>query len=479
MTISDISLNDFYLTLPLIILSVGILISLVIEMYSKSSERILPWFSVFLFFGVSYYSLFTIANDTTAFLSSVKVGGSTHIFYFLFAFAGAIVTLFSKDYIKKTGIYFGEYYIILQSAVLGMMMIASASDLVMVFIGLEQMSICFYILAGFQRKRSSSNEASLKYFLLGSFATGFIVYGMALIYGATGSLNFAAFEQNFTALSTNILFLIGTVLFLMGFSFKIAAFPFHMWVPDVYQGSPTTVTAFMSTAGKVAGFTGLIVALMPFINSMSMQTLSPYLAGISALSMIYGSIVAISQKDIKRMLAYSSISHAGYMLIGLAAGNDTGLSGVIFYLAAYTFMNLGAFGIIALIEGENEENLTIDDYNGLGTKAPILGALLSVFMFALSGIPPFAGFFGKYYVFYAAVEANMVWLALIGVLSSVISVYFYLRVVVVMYFGNARKNIFIESSGTTMLGVFISFLLVVLLGIMPDAIIQMVKNFFV
>lgn len=470
--------------LPLLIIGIGILISLLIEMFSQKSEKILPWFSIIIFLFVAYYSLITINERATLFNSMIEIGGNVNIFYFIFNFGAAIIVLLSFDYIKKIGIDFGEYYILLQSAVLGMMLLSCSKDLIMIFIGLEQMSICFYILAGFKRKRLSSNEASLKYFLLGSFATGFIVYGIALIYGSAQTMSINLIIEKFPNLISNYIFITGFVLFIIGFTFKIAAFPFHMWVPDVYQGSPTTVTALMSTTGKAAAFSALIIAFTPIILGVSKNIFEPVIAVLATLSMLYGSIVAIVQKDVKRMLAYSSIAHAGYMLIGLASGTFQGASGIIFYLIAYTFMNIGAFGIISMLEGNNETNLDIQSYAGLGFTKPLPAALLSIFMFALAGIPPFAGFFGKYYVFVSAIQSNLTWLAIIGIIASAISVYFYLYLVVVMYFQKFENNfssnsdsLQFELSGLSMLGVIVTALLVILMGIFPGPIIELISSF--
>ncbi len=464
--------------LPLLIIGSGILISLLIEMFSQKSEKILPWLSIIIFLFIAYYSLITINERTTVFNSMIEIGGNVNIFYFVFNFAAAIIILLSFDYIKKTGINFGEYYILLQSAVLGMMLLSSAKDLIMIFVGLEQMSICFYILAGFKRKRLVSNEASLKYFLLGAFATGFIVYGIALIYGSAQSMSITSIMEQFSDLSKNYIFITGFLLFIIGFTFKIAAFPFHMWVPDVYQGSPTTVTALMSTTGKAAAFSALIIAFTPIINGLNQNLFEPLLAVLATLSMLYGSIVAIVQKDVKRMLAYSSIAHAGYMLIGLSAGTFQGISGIIFYLIAYTFMNLGAFGIISIMEGNNEANLDINSYAGLGYSKPMMAALLSLFMFALAGIPPFAGFFGKYYVFISAIQSNLTWLAIIGIIASAISVYFYLYLIVVMYFQKPEKDLSYNNSNIGMIGVIIVALLVILMGVFPGPIIELISSFY-
>lgn len=469
--------QEFWNLLPMIIIGVGIIISLIIEMYSKKSEIILPWFSVILFVAAGLHALFYV-NDVSVILQNMlATGGNVNIFHAIFTLGAAVVTLLSIDYLRKYGAYFGEYYIIMQSSVLGMMLMAAAKDILVIFLGLELMSISFYILAGMNRKRFTANEASLKYFLLGSFATGFIVYGIALIYGSAHTTSIDFITSNFDSLSGNILFLTGVLLFLIGFSFKIAAFPFHMWVPDVYEGSPTTVAALFSTGGKAAAFSAIIATLFALFNGNSGNFFTPYLAVISVLSMFYGSIVAIAQDNIKRMLAYSSISHAGYLSIGLAAGNYDAIAGVIFYLAAYTFMNLGAFGVIALIEGKDESNLLIDSYKGLGNRKPLLAALLAILMFALAGIPPFAGFFGKYYIFIAAIKADLTWLAILGVLSSAISVYFYLRIVVLMYFKTSETELEFEGSSNYMLAIILSVLIIVLLGIFPGSFLDLVTRF--
>ena len=471
------NIQEFYNILPFIILGAGILVSLLIEMYSKKSESILPWFSIIVFLAAGFHALYHVNMVSEVFQNMLATGGNANIFYFIFTFGAALVCLLSIDYIKKYGTYFGEYYILIQSSVLGMMFMAGAKDLFMIFLGLELMSICFYALAGLNRKRLNANEASLKYFLLGAFATGFIVYGIALIYGTAQTTNIDSIVSQFKNLSSSILFITGLLLFLIGFSFKIAAFPFHMWVPDVYQGAPTTISGLFSTGGKAAAFSAIIVTLGAiFINSAG-NIFEPYLAVIAVASMLFGSIVAISQSNIKRMLAYSSIAHAGYMAIGLAAGNYEGLAGVIFYLAAYTFMNLGAFGIVALIEGKDEANLDINSYAGLGSRSPMLAAILAIFMFSLAGIPPFAGFFGKYYVFIAAIKAHLTWLAIVGIISSVISVYFYLRIVVLMYFKEPESDFSIQISNTGLLAVVLSVLFVIMLGIAPGSLIDLISSY--
>jgi NADH-quinone oxidoreductase subunit N len=478
------NIQEFYDMLPLIIVGTGILISLCIEIYFKESEEVLPWVSIIIFLAACVYSLLSVNSISVIMQNMLATGGSVNIFYFIFTFGAAIVSLLSVDYLKKYGTYFGEYYLLLQTSVLGMMFMAGAKDLFMIFLGLEVMSVSFYALAGINRKRLEANEASLKYFLLGAFATGFIVYGIALLYGTTSTTSIDVIVSRFADLPTgqagmhnNMLFDAGILLFLIGFSFKIAAFPFHMWVPDVYEGSSSTVAGLFSTGGKAAAFSAIIVTLGALFNNALYNVFEPYLAVIALFSMLFGSIVAIAQTNIKRMLAYSSIAHAGYMIIGLAAGNYDGIAGIIFYLTVYTFMNLGAFGIVSLIEGKDEANLELKSYSGLASRNPLLAALMSIFMFSLAGIPPFAGFFGKYYVFIAAIKAHLTWLAIVGVLSSVISVYFYIRVVVLMYFKEPETELSVEKSNPGLYAVIISVLLVIVIGLAPGSVIGLISSF--
>jgi len=466
---------EYFLLMPQLIIAVGIVLSVLVELTTKKSEQILPWLSIALFVAAAFDSILNINQNFVLFGGMIEVGGKPAIFNFIFNIGAALVVLSSIDYLKKYGAYFGEYYILVQSSVLGMMVMSGAKDILMIFMGLELMSICFYVLAGINRKKLSANEASMKYFLLGAFATGFIVYGIALIYGATGTTSIQNLVENFVTYSSNIIFILGFVFFLVGFSFKIAAVPFHMWVPDVYHGSATSVTSLMSTTGKTAAFSVLIIMLSAVFSGAS-NVFRPYFATISALSMLFGSVVAISQTNLKRMLAYSSIAHAGYMAIGLAAGNIFSVAGIIFYLAAYVFMNIGAFTIISIVEGENDSKTDLNSFAGLNAKSPILAALMALFMFALAGIPPLAGFFGKYYVFISAIQSHLTWLAILGVLSSVISVYFYIRVVVFMYFKESVEDFKIQISPYSLTAVIITALLVLVFGILPETLMNVITS---
>jgi NADH-quinone oxidoreductase subunit N len=321
-----------------------------------------------------------------------------------------------------------------------MMLMAHANNFMILFVGLEIMSICFYVLSGLMRGQIASNEAALKYFLMGAFASGFFLYGIALVYGAIGTMSYVQIVVGASKVASPHLFWAGIGLLVIGLSFKVAAFPFHQWAPDVYQGAPTVVTGFMSTAGKAAAFSGFVGFMQPTIASgASGIGLVRTLVGMLAVgSMFAGNITAIAQTNIKRMLAYSSIAHAGYLLVGIAAGNSTGWLGILYYLVAYLFMQLGAFAVVGVLERENGGHLTLEEYKGLGRRRPGLATVLAIFMFSLTGIPPFAGFFGKYYLFTAAIRADMTWLAICGVVASVISAWFYLGLIVNMFFREAE-----------------------------------------
>ncbi len=363
----------------------------------------------------------------------IREGGFASYLTIVFCLSGLLSALLARSRSRGAAHGEGEFYALMLLAISGMILMASAGDLVVFFLGLELMSLSFYVLAGFDRGRMTSNEAGLKYFLLGAFSTGFLLYGIALVYGATGSTGLSGFPSLTGGLHEPRILLAGLALVMIGLMFKVGAVPFHMWVPDVYEGAPTPVSAFMSTGGKAAAFSGFLIVFAPAVL-IAQPALRDVLAVVAAASMIAGNVIAVAQSGVKRMLAYSSIAHAGYILSGVVAANPAGSNGVLFYLMTYTLMNAGAFGVVSILEKEDGTMLTFDECAGLSRRSPLLAALAAVFMFSLAGVPPFAGFFGKYYVFTGAVEAGYTWLAITGVLMSVVSAYYYLRLVVVMYF---------------------------------------------
>jgi NADH-quinone oxidoreductase subunit N len=343
--------------------------------------------------------------------------------------------LLSQEHLRQMGRYRGEYFALLLLSAAGMLLFAQATDLVGLFVGLELLSLPVYILSGFLRKDPKSNEAGLKYFLLGAFASAVFLYGAALIYGATGQMDLV--EAFRTPARMPALRDAGLVLLLGGLLFKVAVVPFHMWVPDVYEGAPTGVTAFMATAVKASAFGALVRVLLAVQPGVASIPLAKAFWWLAVLTMTVGNLAALTQSNVKRMLAYSSIAHAGYLLVGITAmlegGATTPVSGILYYLVAYTFMNLCAFGVVVALARDGKEILLVHEMDGLGWERPWLGLAMILAMVGLSGIPPTAGFFAKYYVFQSAVEAGLVGLVVIGVLNSALSVYYYLRVLVAMY----------------------------------------------
>ncbi|MDH4071005.1 MAG: NADH-quinone oxidoreductase subunit N [Ignavibacteria bacterium] len=468
--------EDLLQTTPLLIVSISGLVVLVIDSIFRNGERLAFWLAATSLLASGLHGLYGIGETGTAFSGMLTTGGYADFCAALFSLAGFLTLLLSRDYIGSRTTDRGEYYVLILFAVAGMILMASAADLVVLFLGLEMMSLCFYVLAGFTRTSFAGNEASLKYFLLGAFATGFLLYGIAFLYGAVGSTNIDLILSSASHLRDQTFFLIGLSLLLIGFLFKVAAVPFHMWVPDVYEGAPTTVTGFMSTGGKAAAFSALLLVFAPRLASQ-IGPVREVIAVIAAVTMIGGNILALSQENIKRMLAYSSVAHAGYLLTGVVAANGSGSTGILFYLAAYTLMNCGAFGVVALLESREGGRTSFQDYSGLSKSSPVLAGLMALFMFSLTGIPPFAGFFAKYAVFSGAVAAGYTWLAIIGVLASLISVYYYLRLVVLMYFSEGEHPVpapvplayaaLLAAAGA-----------VLFLGLFPSTILDLTATFF-
>lgn len=386
----------------------------------------------------------------------------------------------SDDYLKREGYPVGEYYPLILFCTAGAMLMASGTDLMTLFLGLEVLSVALYVLAGFFRGQLRSNEAGLKYFLLGAFSTGFLLYGIALLYGVAGTTNVADIgiylANRGNHAFSNPMAVAGMLLLSIGFLFKIAIAPFHMWTPDVYQGAPTPVTAFMSAAPKAAGFAAFLRIFLLGLGSFYHDWTS-LLWVLAVLTMFVGNIAAIYQTDLKRMLAYSSIAHAGYALVGMVAANRIGVSGILFYMLAYTFMNLGAFAVLVLAGKKGEENLTLEGFAGFGYKRPFLGVAMTIFLFSLMGIPPTAGFAGKFFIFAGALKAGYVWLAVLGVLNSAISLYYYLRVMVYMYFREPAEDYgWVKMAPGAVISIVLSLVGVLYLGILPGSVMDIAKR---
>ncbi len=419
-------------------------------------------------------------NETSvAFDGMIVQDGFSSFLQFIFLSVGIIAIAQAHDYLQRRKIVRGEYYILLLFATSGMMLMAQAGDLIVVFLALELLSIPLYILSGFARPETESEEAAMKYFLLGAFASSFVIYGIALVYGATETTNILGIlAATQMGIANSGLLIVGALLILVGLGFKVAAVPFHMWMPDVYQGAPSSVTAFMSVGAKAGGFAALLrifTAAFPIIG----PTWAPIIIGISVLTMFWGNVAAIAQTNIKRMLAYSSIAHAGYILMALPAAAKVGLapdavSASLFYILTYAVSNLGAWGVVLSLEKSEGKGLSIEDYAGLGAKKPGLALAMALFMLSLIGLPPTAGFIGKFYIFRSVIDAGLIGLALVGVITSLISAYYYLRVVIVMYMREGepevRSELWLETTlWVTAIGTFV-------LGIFPGPLLELAGN---
>jgi len=452
---------------------------------SRLSGRFIAGISLLgVFFGFTV-TILLWGRSELAFSNMLALDNYGLFFNFIFLICATLTILSSVDYFGKVSeaVEHPEYYTLLLFACSGMMFMAAGTDLITIFLGLETMSIPIYVLAGFVKKDRKGNEAAIKYLLLGAFATGFLLYGIALIFGATGSTNLAAIYQHLN-LSANVsypMLLFGMAFLIVGFGFKVASVPFHMWMPDVYEGAPTVVTAFMSAGVKAAAFAAFLRVFVYALPSLQPDW-AAILWVLAILTMTVGNLAALQQENIKRMLAYSSIAHAGYIMVGMVvarhAADDIGTYSILYYLLAYTFMNLGAFIVVILYGRKAEDHLNITDYAGIGYQYPVLGAAMAIFMFSLAGIPPTAGFVGKFYIFAAAVKGGFIDLAIIGVINSVLSVYYYLRVTVMIYMKepvitDAPRLQF--SSGAT-LAATLAALATLGLGIFPEAFINLARQ---
>ena len=388
---------------------------------------------------------------------------------------GVLTMLFSDDVIEREDIPVGEYYALTLFAICGMMMMAAATDLLVIFIALEVLSLAVYVLTGIRREDPRATEASFKYFLLGAFSSAFFLYGVAFAFALSGSTRI---EEIGTALSAQAAGTPGTVALLavallaVGFAFKVSAVPFHMWTPDAYEGAPTIVTGFMSTGVKAAAFAAFARVFLSPLEPLQGQWI-PVLGAIAAITMIVGTVIGVVQTNVKRMLAYSSIAHGGYLLLGIVSANSAGKSAILFYLLAYAVSNLGALGIVALLGTARNQHDELRDFAGLWRTRPALAGLMTVFLLSLGGIPPTAGFIGKWYIFAAAVQEGHYWLAVIGVLTSVVSVFFYLRIVVMMYMTDgpeiARPRITLAANA----GLALAVIAVFYLGILPTRVLDL------
>jgi NADH-quinone oxidoreductase subunit N len=449
----------------LIVFAAGALVLLLDLLPPRDSKAHLGGVALAGILGALLAIVFHWGTEARAFRDMVLLDNYALFFDVVICYAAALIVMLSMDYLGRSGGESGEYYSLVLFATTGMMLLASAGDLIVVFLALELMSLSLYVLAGLFKSRLTSSEASMKYFLLGAFATSFLLYGIALIYGATGSTNLDRIAA--AARGGDPLLLVGLAMLLVGFGFKISSVPFHMWAPDVYEGAPTSITALIATGSKAAAFAALIRVLVVALPG-AQPDWSALLWGLAALTMTVGNVVALAQSNLKRMLAYSSIAHVGYMLMGLVAGGVSGAGAVLFYLLAYTFTTVGAFGVIGLCARAGEEAVHVGDYAGLARRHPVLAAVLTLFLLSLIGIPPLAGFVAKFYLFGSAVRGGYIWLTVIAVLNSAIAAYYYLRVIVFAYMREPDGDgLAIAPSLAGGLALTIALVGIVLIGLVP------------
>ena len=467
-------MSQLHLIIPELFLTISIMILLMIGVFYKNSFNLIFKSSTIILL-TTFILLFNHSVDT-----SVMLFNNSYIIDYLSLFmkvltllACIFVMLSSFNYIKLIGINKIEYPVLILSATLGMMIMISSYDLIIFYMGLELQSLSLYVLASFNKESYRSTEAGLKYFVLGALSSGLLLYGCSLIYGFSGSTNFDLIAKNVNQLNTGSIF--GIVFILVGLAFKISAVPFHMWAPDVYEGSPTSVTTFFAIVPKVAALTVFIRFLyVPFINVIDQWQM--IIVFISLASMILGAVAAIGQTNLKRLMAYSSIGHLGYALAGLATGSNEGIQNTIIYLSIYLVMNLGVFSCILMMKRKDIFYEDIQDLSGLSKNHPIISVCLLLLLFSLAGIPPLAGFFAKFYVFMAVIKVKMYTLAIIGLITTVVSAFYYLRVIKIIYFDDPKEIFEVNQDFGLKVSLFLSTIIVLIYFIYPGFLIDMVSN---
>ena len=467
-------MEQLNLIIPELFLTTSIMILLMIGVFYKNSFNLIFKLSMIVLLA-TFILLFNHSVDTSA-----KLFNNSYTIDYLSLFMKALtlvacifVMLSSFDYIKLIGINKIEYPILILSATLGMMIMISSYDLIVFYMGLELQSLSLYVLISFNRDSLRSTEAGLKYFVLSALSSGLLLYGCSLIYGFSNSTNFDLIAQNIDQFNTGSIF--GIVFILVGLAFKVSAVPFHMWAPDVYEGSPTSVTAFFAIVPKVAALTVFIRFLyVPFINLVDQWQM--IIIFISLASMILGAVAAIGQTNLKRLMAYSAIGHMGYALAGLATGSNEGIQSTVIYLSIYLLMNLGIFSCIFMMKRKNIFYEDIQDLSGLSKNHPIISVCLLVLLFSLAGIPPLAGFFAKFYVFMAVIKVEMYTLAIIGLITTVISAFYYLRIIKIIYFDDPKEIFEIDKNLGLKVSLFLSTIIILIYFIYPSLLIDMVSN---
>ncbi len=470
------SAADFYNILPEIVLASGALLVLMTDVVTSRISRTLLGRVTLAVLGATILALLPFRDaDTLASQGLLAIDGFAFFFKLLFLLAAVITVLMSASYLEVEGFRAGEYYFLILCATLGMMFMASGIDLITIFVGLETMAVAFYILVGFLKPNRRSNEAAVKYFLLGAFSLGILLFGMSMLYGLSGTTHLRELATTLATQERSPLLIIALVMVVAGIGFKIAAVPFHMWAPDVYEGAPTPITAFLSVGSKAAAVAMLLrifVEGLPFLADIW----QPMFWVLAVLTMTVGNVAALTQSNVKRMLAYSSIAHAGYVLIGVVAGTSRGVTAILVYMVVYAFMQLGAFAVIVMLRRTDVVGDELKDLSGLYVRHPAAACAMLFFMLSLGGIPPTAGFMGKFWLFGAAIESGYVWLAVIGVVNSAISLYYYVRVIVFMWFKEETLGSPIATGPAMAVALTVSLAGAVVLGLYPGPLFELAER---
>lgn len=470
-------MNTIYALSPVLIVVAGSLLVMLCEAFFKRENRsYLAYISLLVLIANGAVCIKFWNKDYSYFDGNLSLSNLSLFFAIILTVATFLVILISIKYLTLQNANYGEYYALLLFALSGMIIMVSTSDLIVIFLGLEVLSISSYALAGMRREDEKSNEAAVKYFLLGSFASAFLVFGIAMLYGATQATAIPSIVEGLRAgASMGPLGLVGLGLIIVGFGFKVAVVPFHMWTPDVYQGAPTPITAFFSVGPKAVGFAVLLRVFVPYFQDvLDSQLMHGLLWIIAAVTMIAGNLIALRQTNVKRILAYSSIAHAGYLMVAILAKD---IQSLVFYLTAYLFMNIGAFAAIIALGKKDHEYLELEDYKGIGFRYPWIGATFAVFLISLAGFPPTGGFLAKFYVFSAAVRQGLVSLVIIGVLASLVSVFYYLRIIIFMYMKEPSYEVDIHMENPALfLALFLCLYGILQLGIFPGNILVLINQ---
>ena len=458
------------------VLAGGALLVLVVDVLTSRQQRpLLGWVTIVVLLATTLTLLPFSDVDVLASRGLLAIDGFAFFFKLVFLLTALVTVLMSSSYLEGEGLRAGEYYFLILCATLGMMFMASGIDLVTIFIGLETMAVAFYILTGFLKPNRRSNEAAVKYFLLGAFSLGILLYGMSMLYGLSGTTNLRALATVLATGESSTLLIVAVVLVVSGIGFKIAAVPFHMWAPDVYEGAPTPVTAFLSVGSKAASFAMLLRIFMEGLPFLA-EVWQPMFWVLAVVTMTFGNLAALTQSNIKRMLAYSSIAHAGYILIGVVANSSRGVTALMIYLMLYVFMQLGAFAVVVMLRRRDVVGDELKDLSGLYFRYPVAACAMLFFMLSLGGIPPTAGFMGKFWLFSAAIESGYIWLAVIGVVNSAISLYYYVRVVVFMGLREETLGSPIVASPAMALALTVALVGAVIFGVYPGPLFELAES---